>query len=762
MSRDKKRVLDDIEAKKIAQVDVGRKQNLHTKNSENEHTTPEDGAQEKPTPQIDYSPWIEAILTVAKHYRLEGSVENIRLTSHWQNQAPMSDVLRSMARQIGLTLSVIRLTQNDLNVWRLPLVVQFKNGQIGVIDTLDNAGNVGITYSGDGGVKSAITEEELLEHVELALVLRPSHGVSDSRIDDYIKPHDKHWFRKIVLRDLRPYAHIFIASFVVNILALAGILFTRQVYDRVIPAESYHTLYVLFSGVVVAIIFGFILRNIRAKVTDLLGKRADLRISDRVFGHALRIKNNARPRSTGTFISQVRELDGVRELLTSTTVTAFADIPFFLFFCVIFWYLAGSLVWVPIGAVILMILPGFFVQGKLRQYANSAMRESSLRNAMLVEAIQGNEDIKTLQAEQRFQHQWNNYNAVSADVQLRLRSLVSKLTSWAQSIQTSAFAVIVLFGAPMVINGDLSTGSLIAASILGGRMIGPMAGLTQVLSRWQQAKVSLNGLDQLMELPVDNPEDEKRIHKPAIQGHYIINKAQFFYGEESKIPALTVANLTIQPGEKIAILGRNGAGKSTLLQVLSGLLEPQSGLVTLDGVSMGHIDPADVRRDIGLMSQNSRLFHGTIRENLMLGAPMATDEELLRALVLTGAAEFILKIPTGLDYVISEGGIGLSGGQKQSLLLSRLIVRNPSILLLDEPTASLDDVTEKQLIANLEEWAVGRTLVVATHKMSIVNMVDRIIVINNGRIVLDDSKDVALAKLSGKQPIKPHEKRSQS
>ena len=697
----------------------------------------------------DYSAWIEAILMVAKHYRLECSEENISLTSQWLQDNPISDVLRGMARQAGLTLSVIKLKKNELTSWRLPLVVQFKDGQIAVIDTMDQQGNVGITYSGDEGVKSSITEQELLDNVSLAVVLRPSHTVPDARIDDYIKPHDKNWFRKIVLRDWRPYSHIFIASFVVNVLGLAGILFTRQVYDRVIPAESYPTLYVLFSGVIVAIVFGFIMRNMRARVTDLVGKRADLRISDRVFGHALRIKNSYRPRSTGTFISQVRELDSIREMLTSTTVTAFADMPFFFLFCWVFWYLAGSLVWIPIAAVILMVIPGLLVQGKLREYANSAMRESSLRNAMLVEAVQGNEDIKTLQAEQRFQSQWNNYNAVSADVNLRLRSLTNNLNSWTQSVQGSAFAVIVLFGAPMVMEGDLTTGSLIAASILGSRMIGPMAGLTQVLNRWQQAKVAFNSINQVMELPVDNPDGAKKVHKTAINGNYRIENAAFFYAEDSPSPALTVKKLEIKQGEKIALLGRNGAGKSTLLQVLSGLLEAKSGVVTVDGVGMAHIDPADVRRDIGLMSQNATLFHGTIRENLMLGAPMAGDDDMLRVLSMTGALSFIQKLPSGLDHVISEGGGGLSGGQRQSLLLSRLLVRNPHVVLLDEPTASMDDTTEKQFLSQLKPWVSDKSLIVATHKMSVVKLVDRILVIDNGQVVLDEPKDIALAKLSG-------------
>lgn len=700
--------------------------------------------------QEKYSSWIEAVLMIAKHYRLEFSKENLTLTSHWLKDKPVSDVLRSMARQAGLTLSVIKLNKNELTSWRLPLVVQFKQGQIAVIDTIDQQGNVGITYCGDGGVKSSLSRHELLTNIELAVVLRPSHTVPDSRIDDYIKPHDQNWFKKIILKDWRPYSHIFIASLVANVLGLSGILFTRQVYDRVIPAESYPTLYVLFSGVMVAIVFGYIMRKMRSRVTDLIGKRADLRISDRVFGHALRIKNAYRPRSTGTFISQVRELDNVRELLTSTTVTAFADMPFFLLFCAVFWYLAGELVWVPICAVILMLLPGLLAQKKLRQYANEAMREGTLRNAMLVEAVQGNEDIKVLQAEQRFQSQWNNYNAVSADVNLRLRSLVSTLSIWTQSIQGATFAIIVLFGAPLVIEGDLTTGSLIAASILGSRMIGPMAGLTQVLSRWQQAKVALNSINQLMELPVDNPEQEKKVHKACVDGNYSLKNANFFYGLDSPAPALSVKKLNIRHGEKVAVLGRNGAGKSTLLQALSGLLEARDGVVTLDGVSMAHIDPADVRRDVGIMSQNSRLFHGTIRENLLLGAPLASDEDLLHALHMTGAIEFIQKIPTGLDYVITEGGLGLSGGQQQSLLLSRLLLRNPHVLLLDEPTASLDDTTEKHFIQQLKPWLEGRTLVVATHKMSMIHLVDRIIVIDNGQVVLDEPKAVALDKLSGR------------
>jgi len=702
----------------------------------------------------DYDVWTEAILMVAKHYRLETSKENLLLTGRWQQGEHLSDVLRDVARQAGLSLRSVQLEAKLLSPWRMPLVVQFNDGQVALVDTIDSEGQVGITYCGDEGVKSSISQAELLGNATTALVLRPSHTVPDARIDDYIKPFDKHWFKKIVLRDMRPYGHVFLASLVANVLALSTILFTRQVYDRVIPAESYSTLYVLFIGVMIAVVFSYVMQKLRTHITDLVGKRADLRISDMVFGHVLRIKNANRPKSTGTFISQVRELDGVRELLTSTTVTAYADLPFFLLFCVVFWFIAGNLVWVPVISVIFMILPGLLAQKKLKEYANEALRESSLRNAMLVEAIQGNEDIKVLQAEQRFQNQWNNYNAVSADVNLKLRDLVNRLTIWTRSVQMGVFAVIVLFGAPMVIEGDLTTGSLIAASILGSRMISPLAGITQVLNRWQQAKVALQSVNGLLELPVDNPESSKKVHLPVVHGGYRISGAQFFYGEESQVPALNINELRIEPGEKVALLGRNGAGKSTLLQVLAGLMEPRKGRVVLDGVGMAHIDPADVRRDVGLLSQNSNLFHGTVRENLVMGAPLARDEDIIKVLEMTGAMHFIQGLPGGLDYLITEGGHGLSGGQRQALLLARLLLRNPNVLLLDEPTSALDDSTERHLMQQLQQWGSNKTLIIATHKMSLVRLVDRIIVIDNGEVVLDDARDAALATLQGKSRVR--------
>jgi ATP-binding cassette subfamily C protein LapB len=506
------------------------------------------------------------------------------------------------------------------------------------------------------------------------------------------------------------------------------------------------TLYVLFGGVLLAVVFDFVMRIMRLRITDLLGKRADLRVSDLVYGHALRLRNSVRPKSTGSFIAQLRELEQIRDLITSSTATALADLPFFFLFLLVFYLIGGALVAIPIVALIVMLLPGLLYQRKLGRLANANMRESALRNAMLVESIQGLDDIKALQAEQRFQEQWNHYNATSADTALQLRTLTNGLVTWTQNVQSAVFAVVIVFGTPMVIAGDLTTGSLVAASMLASRMMAPMAQLNHVLTRWQQAKVALQGLNRMMQLPVDHPEGSKRVHLPVIHGDYHFKDASFRYSAESP-SALDIGELRIRPGEHIAVLGRNGAGKSTLLQGLAGAMDLATGDLTLDGIAMAHIDPADLRRDVGLLQQHARLFHGTLRDNLTLGAGRASDQELLAALSIGGALDFIRKLPKGLDHLILEGGLGLSGGQRQSLLLSRLVLRQPQVLLLDEPTAALDDVTERKLLDDLMLWSEGRTLVIATHRLSVLQRVERIIVVDSGRIVIDAPRDTALAQL---------------
>jgi len=695
---------------------------------------------------MNYQPYLQAILLIAKHYRIETSEERIRLQMDWAGASAADEVVKTIARQIGLSVRKSKFSKEMLNPWRLPVIVVFKDGQVGVVDQADVDHNVSIQMSGDQGLAQSFVASDLQHEIESVYILRPEKSVADARIDEYIKPYESSWFWSIVLRDWKRYIDIMFASLIANILALATIIFSMQVYDRVVPSQSIPTLWVLAGGVLIAAIFEFILRVARIYLSDIIGKRADLRISDRVFGHTLRIKNSERSKSTGTFISQIRELEGVRELVTSSTISAIADLPFFFLFLVIFWIIGGNLFWVMVLVVPLMIIPAILAQRPLAKLAREGMRESSIRNAILVESVQGIEDIKLLRAESRFQNQWNHMNEMSADISMKQRKIVGVMTAWTQKVQGLTYALVVLVGCFAVISGEMTTGALVACSILSSRMLAPIAQITGVLGRLQQAKVAKSSLDELMKKPVDQPDRAHLIHRSVLLGDYQLNGTLFKYNQDDAKPNLAIAQLAIRAGEKIAILGRNGAGKSTLLQLLSGMQMPQQGNIYLDGLDLSLIDPADIRRDTGLLNQSAHLFYGTIRENLTLGAPLASDDDLIQALKMTGAWSFVQDKKEGLDHLVLEGGLGFSGGQRQALLLSRLLIRQPNIVLLDEPTASIDDVAEKQFIDHLMNWMGHRTLIVATHRRAVLALVDRIIVMNEGKIVMDGPRDQILSQ----------------
>jgi len=688
-----------------------------------------------------------AILAVAKYYRLNVSAQQLYSTAIW-SEGNLSSLIKKMARQAGLNARV----KDDLRVsaWSLPVIIALKDGRVGVIQSVsgpEQDANWLVAFADDDGLLTGLNCRELENNIDCYCLLRPQQNVRDARVDEYIKPVEENWLWKIVFRNLRPYYFVILGSLFVNLLGLAGITYSMQTYDRIIPAQSYPTMWVLFSGVIVAFAFDFTLRLLRYSVIDVLGKRADLRISDKVFGHSLRVSNGYRPQSTGSFISQLKELEQIREMITSSTVVAIADLPFFFLFLFIIYLIGGIVFLVPLAGMLLMVIPGFLCQRKLATLARGAMRESSLRSAMLVETVQGLDDIKFMQAEARFQQQWLHYTATTAESSLELKHLTHKLTSWSYLIQNSVFVFVVLAGTPLAIDGQLSTGALVATSILSSRMMAPISQIAGILTRWQQTRVSVTGLDEVMKLPTDFGDGRQHVHLPMLRGDINLAQAHFRHHHNDKNRALSVSSLTINSGEKIALLGRNGAGKSSLLSAIAGLMVLESGVITLDGIRQDMIDPADLRRDIGFLSQTSRLFHGTVRENITLGAPLAGDDEIHAALRMTGAMDFINSLHDGLEHVILEGGNGLSGGQKQALLLARLVIRDPAIVLLDEPTASFDDVSERQFIENMRPWLANKTVVVSTHRKQILELVDRIVVIANGQVAVDKPKSMIMESI---------------
>ncbi len=695
----------------------------------------------------NYKGWLNVLQYLATYYRVNFSIENTQLFIENTLGTKSFVLLETITNKIGFDVYHAKAVVDSITPSRLPLVVTFDDGQVGVVTKMDDKDGFAILFGGDGHVETTIVKEFIKEHAVGCIVLRPTNNIKDVRVDSYIRPYEKNWFWKIVLSDWRRYIDIMVASVLANLLALSGMIFSMQIYDRVVPAQSETTLWVLFLGVMIAVFFEFTMRMLRAYISDVIGKRADLRISDHVFSRALRIRCDARPKSTGTFISQIRELESVRELITSTTFATLADLPFFLMFVFILWFIGGPLAYVVLCAVPLIIIPGLIAQIPLAKLSKEGMRESAIRNATLIESVQGIDDIKSLRAEARFQNQWNHSCSVSATVSMKQRLVTNFLVIWTQELQTMVYVFVLLCGAYLVIKGDITTGVLVGASILSSRTVAPLAQVTGVLSRWQSAKVALKGLNDLMEKPIDQPEDCKLIHLNSIDGDFELQNVAVIYDEESGVNSLNIPSLKIFPGEKVAILGRNGSGKSTLLRVLSGLSKPQSGRVLLDKLDLSLIDPSDVRRDIGLLEQYARLFFGSIRDNIILGCPMATDADIQRALKLSGAELFVSKQKEGLNHLIHEGGAGLSGGERQSLLLARHLICDHKVLLLDEPTSVLDEVSERNFITKMASWMTEKTLIVATHRLPILSVVDRIIVLDNGKIVMDGPRNHILKEL---------------
>ena len=699
--------------------------------------------------------WIAAMLRVAARFGKPADGKTLRQQMRWFEHLTPDQQLERLAGLLGLHLT---MTPRDKLRWRqevTPVILLLQNGSVAVVEAIDAEGRARYWLSEGGDVVRESDLQELLAQSQQQVAVP---GVAargrDARIDEFVQPYEQHWFWKNFRGMGRRIAEISLASVVSNVLALAGILFSMQIYDRVIPAQSEPTLWVLFVGVLIAAAIEYLIRLMRTQVSDLMGKRIDLKVSSMLFARAMNIRNEARPKSTGSFISQLREIDQVRELLTSTTVGAAADLPFIILFLFIMGFIGGPLVIIPLLAIPLIVIPGLLVQIPMARLAKEGMREGALRNAVLVETIEGVEDIKALQAEPYFQRQWEQTHEVSAAIGMKQRLWGARLTGWASSVQQLTYAGMLVFGTYLVLAGDITTGTLVASSLLSSRTIAPLMQLTMIFSRWQHAKSAMKGLDELLKKPLDQAEEGEMAHCPTLTGHYDLRNVQYTYDEENVKNVLNIGQLQIKPGERIALLGKVGAGKSTLLKLLAGQAKASQGKVIVDGVDINRIDPIDLRRQLGWLSQDSRLFFGTLRQNLMLGNPHASEQEMLQALRVSGALSLVQQDAASLDRIINEGGRGLSGGQRQMVLISRMILRQPQVVLLDEPTASMDEQLEEHVIRQMKNWLTGRTLVLVTHRPALLKLVDRIVVMDNGRIVADGPRDEILRAAGGSKPAK--------
>ena len=665
------------------------------------------------------------------------------------NFQSLGEVLRSH----GFENTLSKRDLQDIPSLAVPLVLMLHNEEAAVVVRIEGVGRNRIYFLRQiDGLEQQLSHDELVSlYLGYCWFIKPK-VTADNRSDlpEYHLP--KSWFWKVIWRFKGYYYQVILATFIINFLALVSSLYVMNVYDRVIPNQAYETLWVLSIGVMLAILFEFLAKMIRGHLTDIAGKKADLIISSAIFRRMMALRLADRPASAGSYANNLREFESVREFMTSASLLVLVDLPFLLLFITVIFIVGGKLAIVPAIIIPIVIIVGFIVQGPLSRYINESMKESSQRQGLAVEALEGIETLKTNNATGWAQQRWDTYTAKTSASSIKVKDTANFMINFSVAMQQLNTVFLVLFGTYLIHNENtaerITMGALIAAVILSGRALSPLAQVAGLATRFQQAKLALEGLNNIIERPIERVPERKYISPSNIQGNITFENTCFQYQEDGK-PAVSNLNLQIRAGEKIGILGRIGSGKSTMLKLASGLYDGSTGNVMLDNIDMRQIDPNFLRSQILLLSQSPRLFLGTLRENMDLARSdgYSSDQELLEALQRFGLDKIIRSHPKGLDMPLGEDGLGLSGGQKQIIALARMTLRNPRIVLLDEPTTGLDQATERMSLQAISQWAQDKTLLVVTHRPQVLQIVNRIIVMDEGKVVMDGPRDLVLQRL---------------
>ncbi len=651
------------------------------------------------------------------------------------------------ARRAGLTSNMVKCSLKQLSEQLFPVVLLLDDQQACVLTGWNDAGRTArIVLPELPEAETTISREELQRRYSgRAIYVRP-HFRFDARSPRITAAGSRHWFWSALWDNTALYRDVLLSAFIISLFGLAMPLFVLNVYDRVLPNHAFDTLWVLALGVAIVLVADLIARTMRGYFLDLASSRVDVRLSAYIMERVLGVRLEHRPLSTGSFSANLRSFATVRDFITASTVTAFIDIPFSLVYLLVIGWIAWPLVLPLLVGMVLVLLYALVVQKKIRILSETTYRASAQRNATLIESLVGLETIKILGAEGKMQRKWEDSAAFLARTSSRLRLLTTSTVNTAAWIQQLVGVAIVVGGVYLVADGQLSLGGLIACKIISLRALAPISQSAGLLAQYHNASTALQSLNDILKKPVERPVDARFLSRPAFKGDIDFKNVSFAYpGQQTN--ALQNINFQIKAGEHVGILGRVGSGKTTLHKLISGLYQPTEGAVLIDQIDGRQIDPAELRRSIGFVPQDITLFYGTLRDNLTMSLPAADDAAVLRAAEMGGLLEFVNSHPQGFDMMIGERGESLSGGQRQRVALGRALIGEPSILLLDEPTGALDHTSEEEMKARLREYAVGRTMLVVTHRTSLLDLVERLIVIDNGRIVADGPKDTVVQAL---------------
>jgi ATP-binding cassette subfamily C protein LapB len=644
------------------------------------------------------------------------------------------------ARRAGLHGRVVSCALDRINPALLPAILLLDDERACVLaGWSDDRSEVEVVFPELGETTVTMATAELAaRYAGHAIYLRPGFRF-DARAPGVRKTREGHWFWSVIAENRALYRDVLLAAFMINVFAVAMPLFVMNVYDRVVPNHATDTLWALSIGVFVVVTADLVLRTMRGHFVDLAGSRIDVRLSSFIMERVLGLRMEARPTSAGSFAANLRAFESVRDFISSATVVAFIDLPFaLLFLAVIGWISWQLLIPFAVGVAVLLVY-AMTVQGRMHELSETTYRAGAQRNATLIEGLVGIETIKALGGESAIQRKWETSAALLARVGAQLRLLSATTTNGALWVQQSVSVSIILIGVYLIDERVLTMGGLIACYMLSSRAMSPISQVAGLLVQYHTAATALSSLDELMQRPVERPDDTSFVSRQGLKGDIEFRDVSFSYPGEDTL-ALRNVSLRIKPGEHVAILGRIGSGKTTLEKLILGLYQPTSGAVLVDGIDLRQLDPAELRRNIGYVPQDVTLFYGSLRDNIALSAPLADDAAILRAAQISGVLDYANAHPRGFDMLVGERGESLSGGQRQGVAIARAVISDPPMLLLDEPTASMDHSSEEAVKAQLRSYAEGRSMIVITHRTSLLDLADRIIVIDAGKVVADGPK----------------------
>ncbi|MDF3932256.1 type I secretion system permease/ATPase [Pseudomonas citronellolis] len=656
-----------------------------------------------------------------------------------------AELLPRAAARAGLQGRLLRRELKAIPALNLPVLLLLRDGRSAVLRQWASDGRALILpCETEGGEQWVSADELAAQYSGLALFARPRHELEAAR--QPLVPRVEAWFRDTLKLSRWLYTDALVASLLINLLSMLVPLFVMQTYDRVVPNQAISTLWVLASGLLLGTLFELLLRVLRSHLLDMAGKKTDVVLSATLFERITGMAMKYRPATVGGFAQSIHDFQGLREFLTALTLTSLIDLPFSLLMILVIGLLGGALVAVPLLAFPVTILFAYIIQARLRDTVQKSLTLAAERQALLIETLGGLETLKACGAESERQYRWEATHGALTRLDNHARFLSTLATNGTLFIQQFAGMAMIICGVYAILDGQLSVGALVASYMLNSRVLAPLGQIAGLITRHQQARLTMKSTDALMALPQERQARQRPLERTQLHGALDVRQVEFRYPEQSA-PALSQISLRLAPGEKVGLIGRSGSGKSTLSRLLMGFYEPEQGQILLDGLDLRQIDVADLRQQIGYVAHDLPLLAGSLRDNLTLGARYVSDARMLEVAEMTGVSELARQHPLGFDRPVGERGQLLSGGQRQAVLMARALLLDPPILILDEPTSAMDNSSEEALRRRLHDSCRDKTLLLVTHRTSMLALVERLIVLDGGRIVADGPKEAVIEAL---------------